>query len=437
MKLKPDIRLSVLTVVLIVSVTCTLTWRMCTTESSRKLPEYYLPYIEQKVAQIEELRKYEADGFFFWTDMHFPDNAGNAAAILDYMQGELGECKLFNGGDAILNSDSLAPGLKANSRSWTQAGRYGTLFPIRGNHDYTSSTSARHERPETMTQKQVSEYIASYISSDAVRGPDPAANYYYVDSKTGKIRYVVLDSTDSVKDGRIIYGISQKQYAWIFKEVVATLPSGWKLFFLSHVPLAPDHTDCRSLLNVGETIGSIGDKVLMVLSGHRHSDLESGIGRVFQVLTSGDCLDDSDRTVTPYSLPLKEKQQGTVNEQSIDYVSISGDYTKVTMKRIGNGYDRIYNVCPVVAQVGETVVLEASAPAPVRWFVFDAVGNRTSSWNGNGYRDYDTSHKNASISSDGSLSLVAPGCSIAVATYADGTKEFFMVDARQPSDYKF
>ena len=396
----------------------------------KELPEYYLPYLDRKADEIARLKAKEASGFFFWTDTHFPDNAGNAAAILEYMQKKLGPCMLFNGGDVALNADRLAPGIEANTSSWLQADLCRTLLPIRGNHDYTSSTSVNVKSPETMSDAQVNGYLSSFLSPSAVI-PQSAgtANCYYVDDAKGKIRYIVLDSTDSVEDDRVKYGISAPQYQWIFNDAVATTPKGWSMFFLSHVPLAADHVGDSSLVAVGKKIAALAESrsVLMALCGHRHSDVESGIGSFFQVITAGDCLVDMGRIRTPYSLPADKKQAGTVNEQTIDYVSISKDHSKITMKRIGYGHDRIFNVNPLKASVGETIALKSSLEGPVKWFVYDAEGNTViqseDGWN----RIYVTSHKNASISPDGIVTILSPGPVIAVATHEAGTKEYFMI----------
>ena len=397
---------------------------------SGELPKYYNSYLDSKAKEIKELKKKEADGFFFWTDTHFPDNAGHAPAILNYLQSQIGPCKIFNGGDVALNADRLEDGIRLNTAAWGQAASFGTLFPVRGNHDYTSSTSKLVKHPETMTSLQVSEYISTFLSPEAVKGPGSDVNYYYVDNKKGKIRYVVFDSTDSVKDSRVIYGLSPEQHRWIFDEAIATLPKGWNMVLLSHVPMSPDHVDCPSLNKLADEMKSLDRKPLMALCGHRHSDMESGIGSIYQVLTSSDCMTDSGKTAVPYSLPLENKKAGTVNEHTIDYVSISKDHGKITMKRIGHGYDRIFNTTPVKVKVGGTVTLKATSGDPVKWFVFDVEGNRTSPKDKDGYRDYITSHKNASITSDGSVTSVFPGSSIAVALYADGTKEYFMINAR-------
>ena len=397
---------------------------------SGELPKYYNSYLDSKAKEIKELKKKEADGFFYWTDSHFPNNAGHAPAILNYLQSQLGPCKIFSGGDVALNADRLEDGIRLNTAAWREAALYGNFFPVRGNHDFTSSTSRAVKNPETMTSEQVTEYISSFMAPDAVKAPGSTVNYYYVDSKKGKIRYIVFDSTDSVENSRVIYGMAPQQYKWMYDNAIATLPKGWDMIFLSHVPLAPDHNDCPSLLEVASEMKTLEKKPLMAICGHRHADMESGIGTVYQVLTSSDCLTDSGLTQVPYSLFPALKKAGTVNEHTIDYVSISKDHSKIIMKRIGHGYDRVFNILPIEVSVGEKVSLNASVGGPVKWFVFDTEGNSTTPKQKDGSRDYIISNKNASITSDGSVTSVLPGSSIAVALYEDGTKEYFMINAR-------
>ena len=388
------------------------------------LPDYYVDYLDAKCTQIKELKSDEADGFIFWTDPHYPENAGNTAAIIEYIQKKTGPCMLFCGGDAAKNAPELEGGVAAYSALLRQVGRNGNLFPVRGNHDFTSST-VKTDIPETMDDSQVASYLSSFRSQNAVTDRSASnPTWFYVDSPKGKIRYIAFDSTDSVQEARIRYGMSEMQLKWIFDEAVATLQSGWKIIFLSHVPLAPDHTDQPSLLEAASRIAEM-DNVLMCISGHRHSDLESGISNVFQVLTAADCLGNVGRTLCPYSEYAGKKVAGTVNEQTLDYVSVSKDYSKVTMKRIGWGYDRIFNIRPVVAKVGD--VLEMKASSVVKWFAFDAQGNKVGKYREDGLRDYQTSHLNASICEDGHLKCLRAGNTIVVALHEDATKEYYMI----------
>lgn len=401
------------------------------TDETGSVPEYYVEYLDSKAQEIEKLKSTEADGFFFWTDSHYPENGGNAAAVINYLQKKTGACFVFNGGDVAKNADDLKTGLDCNTPAFELAASHGLFFPVRGNHDYTSSTSRDVAEPETMDDRQVYEYLAAFRSKSAIMNADsPYSNYYYVDSQKGRVRYIILDTTDSVKDSRVVYGMSDSQLAWVFDNAVASLPEGWSVVFLSHVPLTPEHTSNKSIneaaLRVSETARS--RNVLFCLSGHRHSDIETGVGSTFQILTESDCLKDTGRTRTPYSAADKKKETGTTNEQTIDYVSISQDYKVVTMKRIGHGFDRVFNVCPITVKAESIVQLRSSRKGPVKWFAYDAEGSKVGQYGADGYRDLQTRHQYVEISDTGLVrGLIAGTSSIAVATYEDGTKEYYMI----------
>jgi hypothetical protein len=283
--------------------------------------------------------------------------------------------------------------------------------------------------PETMSNVQVHRYLSWFTSPDAVTATNGyPANYYYVDNVKAKIRYLVLDSTDSVSESRVKYGVSEHQRRW-FDMSVSSLPKGWSVMVLSHVPFAKDHTTHKSLVGVGDAISSLAHErnVLLALCGHRHSDVESGISDVFQVITAADCLVDMGRIQTPYSVKQPKKVAGTVSEHTIDYVSVSKDHSKVMMKRIGYGHDRLFNIKPIKGQVGATIQLKSALEGVVSWFAYDAEGSEVI-LSGDGWsRDFKTSHNNASVTSDGFVTLLSSAPSIIVATDSYGTKEYFFI----------
>lgn len=398
------------------------------------LPEYYNGYLDTKVEEISALREDEADGFFYWTDTHFPENSGYAPAIMNYIQDRIGPVKKFYGGDATKNAPALSPGMDLFSSSLQQAGEYGSLYLIRGNHDFTSTTSDLEPDPETMDNEQVSGYIRSFCASDAVWDRSAGTgNYYYVDSRNGRIRYVVFDSTENVADGRVEYGISASQIKWVFGQAVATLPEGWSLIFMSHVPVDPRHTKCDAITQVADSIvaSDISKNTLLCLAGHRHSDIESGIGSVFQVLTEADCLKDCARTVTPYSFPLDKKCPGSVNEHTIDYVSVSRDHAVITFKRIGHGYDRVFNIRPIEVAVGEIVKLPSGTLGTGGWTVYDANTFVIGAYEENGIRmmqimTEDVEHKGEDV-----VVFGRAGNFIAVHVLDDGTKVYYMYTVKK------
>ncbi|MBQ9548988.1 MAG: hypothetical protein IJV01_07545 [Bacteroidales bacterium] len=398
---------------------------LCRAGGYRDLPAYYPSWLDGKAAEIAALKKGEASGFFFWTDVHFPDNAGNSGAVLEYLQEKLGPQRLFFGGDATLNGKSMYPAMDQFETMMMQANRYGTLCPVRGNHDYTSHT---HEKKpsETMTDAQTAEFQRALRTPAAV-GPDEGC-YYYVDDKAGKIRYLVFDSTDSVQEGRVVYGVSKPQFAWMREQALATLPKGWDVVVFSHVPFAKNHTKLPSHREAEQLISTLKGKpaALICLSGHRHSDMEGTVGGVFQVLTAADELHSTAGVRLPYSKKLAAKKEGSVNEQTIDYVSVSKKHDRVTMLRLGHGNNRIFNLRPVEVPAGKPVQLVSSLDGAVDWFVFDAPGGKVEKPKGKP-AFYACKATLASIDGKGSVSALGEGLAVAVATAGDGTREFFLL----------
>ena len=394
---------------------------------SNKLPEYYSVYLDGKIDEIASLKVNEADCFFYWTDTHFPDNSGYAPIIMNYIQDKIGPIKKFYGGDAAKNAPSLSPAIDIFTSSLEQAEKYGMLYLVRGNHDFTSTTSGLEPTPETMNNMEVNQYLSNFCTSDIVKDANSAyGNYYYLDSPAGRIRYVVFDSTDDVACAKVKYGISENQIRWIFNNAVATLPDDWSIIFMSHVPVDPNHTKCDAITQVADSIDALehSKNILLCLSGHRHSDIESCIGSVFQVLTEADCLEDCARTITPYSLIAEKKSPGTVYEQTIDYVSVSSDHSIVTFKRIGHGYDRIFNIRPIETMVGETIKLPAETLGSAQWTVYDAESFTIGSYNQTGVRFMEIKTDAVEHIGENHVRFRHSGNYIAVALADDGTKHY-------------
>ena len=407
---------------------CVLFFAACAQNS--RLPEYYNGYLDDKIEEIVQLKANEADCFFYWTDTHFPDNSGYAPEIMNYIQDKVGPIKKFYGGDATKNAPALSPAIDMFASSLEQAGVYGMLYLVRGNHDFTSTTSSSEPSPETMDNLAVNQYLSNFCASDIVKDEESAfGNYYYLDCKAGRIRYVVFDSTDNVADAKIEYGISDRQINWIFNHAVATLPDDWSLIFLSHVPFDPNHTKCDAITQVADSIAALNTSknILLCLAGHRHADLESGIGSVFQVLTEADCLEDCARTLTPYSLKVEKKCHGTVNEQTLDYVSVSADHSVVTFKRIGHGYDRVFNLRPIDVMCGEIVKLPSETLGSVRWTVYDAASFVVGSYDETGVRYMEVNTDAVEHIGEGYALFSQSGNYIAVALSDDGTKRYYML----------
>lgn len=400
----------------------------------RPLPAYYNAYLDGKAREITALQKKEATGFFFWTDSHYPDNADNLGPVLEYLQDRIGPVRLFFGGDATLNGPGLNPGLDLLMGTFSQVGGRANFYPVRGNHDFVSNT---HEKKpaESMKDAQVTAFMRTFLAPDAVTDTASVkANYYYVDDKSGRIRYIIFDSTDSLKtSGLVVYGIGERQMDWMKREAMATVPKGWSVIVLSHVPFTRNQTKVASHQAAADMIRDLSQRnpVLMCLAGHKHADMESAYGGVFHVITAADCLLNTAKVITPYGKKPEKKVKGTVTEQTVDYVSVSKDKTRITMLRIGNGEDRIFNLEPHVLKEGASLSVRPSLSGPVRWYVFDAPGGIPVKGETKGYRDYACTSTCASVATGGSVRGVSAGEAVLVATDKKGKKEYFLLQVQR------
>lgn len=416
----------------------------------RELPAYYSSYSAAKAAEIKKLQAGESDGFYFWTDTHFPANCGNAAPLMEYLQQNTGRRKVFFGGDMIEgNVNSVAEGKALQSSAYMQLrGVSDGVYPIRGNHDITSSTKKKALTRETLSQWKTAAYMGMFTSVAAVHNEaDDESDYYYVDAPSAKIRYIVLDTTDSVYDGRISYGIGAVQMRWIIENAILSAPEGWNIIFLSHCPMSKDHSKLPSQLKAGECIEALASHsvfefegrtydfgkrpdltVLMTQNGHRHGDIESVVGTVLTVMTSCDAKRDYQGFGTPLTGMAAPKKNGTTEEQTFDYVSISADKTLVSIIRIGAGHNRYVNVIPVKCAAGEKVKLSSRLKGKLQWAAYDGVGNKTPKVGES--RMLETVSNIALVDGKGRVEALKQGISIVLSCDRTGNKEFFVLEVR-------
>ena len=330
--------------------------------SGKNLPSYYRDYLKETAALIRDVQKNEADGFYFWTDAHYPDNAGNAVNIFRFLQKHSSPRVIFFGGDASENSAELDESLSDFLQDIHRIKEFSDIILLRGNHDfvnYTGDFKTEWGKKKALPQEEVASIIRSASKGSVVRDScDRHSCYGYFD-RNG-IRYILIDTSDHVADSTVVYGMSDNQIDWILSEAVLKAPQGSGIVLLSHIPLAcqlfqdfvPSHVEMRRCLlgavraEAVEFAGKIYDfadrkdlHFLMVLSGHRHRDSGDNSDGILQILTGNDSLTPNPRIESP-----AVGERGTVLEHCIDYVSVSEDFSTVSIIRIGRGQNRIFDV---------------------------------------------------------------------------------------------
>lgn len=399
----------------------------------RELPDYYSSHIATKKVEVSSLSTSQADGFVFWTDTHISANAGNSPLLIRELLTQTGDTKVFWGGDAVpaYTTDPAA--------AWsTQVGMFdeitGTegIYPVHGNHDLTCRESAESSIGVTLSKSEVSLKFRDVAGQDAVYNTaDAASLYYYVDNAAAGIRYIVMDVYDQFQGSDVYWGVlpgvSQTQMDWVFGTAVMNAPENCKLVFLSH--FAPGFNTGVSALNAAlaalsahEDYGTYSFssrpdlKLMLVLGGHQHHDMQLNRDGVWYVQTLSDaCYPDFTRS--PFA-PSVTRSFGTVYEQGLDYVSIAPDYLTITMIRAGIGGNRVFNMQEIEIAEGQTVQLTSSGSTS--WRAYDS----TSTYNSGSWSLTTTV---ATVSSSGLVTGVSEGYAVVAAKDASGNLELFKI----------
>lgn len=314
----------------------------------REVPDYYTSYLEGKAEEIRQLQKDELDGFYFITDMHFPVNNGNAAALMESLQNSTDKRMICYGGDALTYLDYIGEGMGMQISALEQMRGVSPVLWARGNHDivnYTGKKEWNTRERESLPAWESTRILSRFrpvgtVSNEA----DPYTTYCYYDNPGKKVRYIVFDSSDTVQDDSRMSGLSETQLRWIVEEAVLGAPKGYGLVFISHIPFlgGKDKSPASAALSAlsGHSTFEFGGhtydfaarpdiRLLCVVCGHKHRDFSHTFpGGQPQINVMADC-----------NYEQLDRAQGTVEEQSFDYVSISKDGGIRTV-RIGKGENR-------------------------------------------------------------------------------------------------
>lgn len=367
-------------------------------DDASTLQAYYAAHLD---ALVERLRANAATcdtGFFFVTDQHVKSNRCRSGALIAELVRRTGLRRVLSGGDLVeafgegFPTDKAAVDFAIDGfrTKWVEPIRAvgGQLYSAKGNHDFTvrhTMKSGEPVRGYTMTGAAARELIVDeWTEKDVVTNvDDPLACYYYMDDAAAKIRFVVIDTTDSEEAGDVAwgvkYGVHDTQLAWLAKNAFGEVPDGYDLVVMHHIPVTgvvgdggerKTFANLRTLLeayqNRGriEVAGSIYDyaqasgRILVDLTGHQHAErqtFQNGILHVTEPCDAayGDYIVGS----MPWCGKLPKKDRGTIAEQTFDAVQISRDRKLLRFTRVGGGQDRAIHLVPRTVKVGETLRL--------------------------------------------------------------------------------
>ena len=424
------------------------------------LPAYYGDYLAGIAARLERLSKTCDDSFFFITDLHIPANRRMSGRILAKLVAETSVKKVLCGGDmpeAFGGRASVERTIAEYRRDWVEAVESvgGEFYAAKGNHDFTIRDKPGAAGGWTLSGKAAHDILtdtAATKKNAVTDAGNPEACYYYFDSPKARIRYIVADTSDSIRTDRtywaVNYSMGERQLKWLAKNALATMPDGWLALVMHHIPVAripsgeketpTTFAPWRRILEAcqsrgkadvcGETVdfGKARGRILCSLTGHEHAERQTFLNGVWHITEPCDAA-YSDYIIgsAPWCSGLPRKEKGTVNEQTFEAVHIDRRNRVLHFTRIGGGANRIVCLEPVVAKVGVPMPFAPPTPAATgaAWRCYDADWMGKERNPANKYQ-YFCKYRNdiAEFDAEGSLTGKKPGEAVALATSADGCR---------------
>ena len=443
----------------------------------RGVPGYWREPLGRAAARIRDLSSRCDDAFFFITDLHVPANRRQSGRLLAALVAGTGVRKVFCNGDmpeAFGGRESIDRTIADYRCLWVaeveRAG--GDFYAAKGNHDFTIRDSMQSTNGFTCSGSEARDILmdTAAIRENAVTNPDdPEACYYYVDFPESRIRWIVADTTDSIRADRawwaVKYGMHETQLRWLAENALATIPDGWAALVLNHIPVATvvntewDDVPAlmapwRNLLEAYQNRGraAVGDReydfsgargtILCNLTGHEHCERQTFQNGLWHITQPSDAAYNADFRYgsAPWGPDFPDKKEGTPYEQTFDCVHVDLANRALHFTRIGGGSDRTFHLEPITVRVGETADLNALAsnlstfqPFNLstfqhRWACYDADRVAVSPHPDNKWQKRIRYFNDvAEVSPDGVLTAKKPGEAVVLATAPDGTREFFAV----------
>ena len=455
-----------------------------------ELPKYYFDdnYITNRIHKIQKilLQMGRGDVFGYLTDSHpQTDKNINAGMVLKYLMSKIPFNKVLFGGDVgPTNAEVYGQGTTAlealdniltaqTERISAPIRDIGYLYPTRGNHDFTCAQYSWGTRQNPSPGMEISreatkQIMFAYCDRNTIVRNEEEGNdglYYYFDNKVSKIRYIIIDTSDSTEGyygtSNITMTITDVQAEWIIDQAILTTPSDYKIIIMGHVPIAKvcyDNSndpiyDRPQIKRIKTIISAVNNKsvvskssiglgsgdydfseftpdVLMYITGHLHRDTQTIVDGCIYYCSSSDSWNTNYKASPVESkligLSLPSRVAKTSTEDVTNVVVVDIDNSKVNIIRIGVGLDRVFNIDSQNVSVGNTLQLSSSLSGSIKWYSYDA--DRFSEPDSQNPKGTFT-HTVCSIDEDtGIVTGLSEGESVVVAySESDNSLEFFEI----------
>lgn len=432
------------------------------------VPGYYSKYLDSVAGKIASKAKSATDGFFFITDLHVNCNFKKSGGLIASLSGSAPVRKVLCGGDLPGAYTESFPNDRVPLDYAVDWYRKGWVDPIesagvdvytaRGNHDFSIRRSAKSEEGCTIPAAETRSIImgTKAVARDAVDDPaNPDAICYYFDNAASKVRYIVADSTDSTIPGRrywiLRYGMHAAQLEWLAGTAFATVPPGWSIVVMQHIPVVGCITTTaeakifdafRELMEAYQNrkvwcsasgrnfdFGGAGGRIMLDITGHVHCERQAFLNGILHVTEPCDACYKDYIYHSPLCGNLPIKAVGTIYEHTFDAVQVDASRGLVHFTRIGGGQDRVIHTDAARMSVGDVKRFKAEhLHGPLTWVVYDgdeSVSVRREDENGRqvSFTEYKTTF--AAVDSAGCVKALRPGTAMVVALDSALNKEIF------------
>lgn len=417
-----------------------------------QLPSYFKENISQKSSLVKEWIKHSSDCFFFWTDSHLNANDGYTPEIIEHASKvwNIKTPKIVFGGDIIPSFvDDMTPFIKQYEGQCEYLKGFGRVYPARGNHDFTFKYAPGKPEGVTYDNASTSDIFRRSMTLDNVvhNAADPGSSYYYFDEKKSKIRYVILDSSDYIKDTSrgfgIVDSISVEQRRWIFRKSILGAPKKYSILIVSHAPQFAYGADSPteqvmqglSALSTHSPIILDGEeyrfdqrrdlKLLAVFSGHLHHDMQIYQNAVLHIMMMGD-VRYRDFKRDPFLDSDYTRKTGTINAHAVDFVCVLKKLNAIAAVRLGAGPDRLFYLSPIVLKVGEEYTIEPNKKAK-RTVIYDAKADFVKNEAEKYSYIWKLNHSVASVKDTGVVTALTQGEATLMVERHNGLREFYYI----------
>jgi len=435
------------------------------------LPAYYADHLAARAAKIKTLAGSGNPAFFFFTDPHIKSNHRMSGRVLAELVRRTGVTRVLCGGDYCVAFsgkdepracvDGMYARLLSDWRDPIEAAG-GRLLLAKGNHDLRVhksrnpkeggfAYSSGHTREKLIAAgAEMKHAVYDSAEKDGL--------YYYRDDEAAKTRFIVVDTSDgqqaednSASGGGLPIQIRAPQMAWLAEKALGTVPPGYGVVVMHHVPVAPfvatpsmkgdqRFAAFRQLLEAYQNrgkwswkglshdfTGRYGGDLVLDLTGHHHSDRFNFFNGLLHVTVACDAAYGDYIRRTPFSGVLPKKTKGTIHEQTFDAFVHDRAARLLHAVRVGGGQDRTWRLDPVLAQ-GPMKLSVRTLKGPVTWTCFDADRVKADEKATVPEVYWKFFHDHGTVAADGTFTPGTKGTSVIVACDAALNKEIFRVE---------